>query len=765
MSNFELVQKQTLEGELAISQTVVLKEEQEKSIDIIENGEYIVKPDLGKTLSEVNVNVDIPSDAKEEEQGYYEVTTNGTKEFYPSDGKVFSEVTVKVNVDDSGIDTSDATATASDMASGVTAYVNGEKITGTLPVCEDGNPNKPVFREVYNSSESGEAIQFMLPWTKPETVDGVILKDGGTIIARIPKNEFGNATASDVVEGKTFTSSDGFKVQGTLEEATKGVSLPANDFMLLPNETKVSTYLYAQDDFVTRAGGGLYLDIEGAKFGTATASDVAKGKTFTGADGLKKTGTHECTGGTDTSDATATAEDMANGVTAYVNGEKITGNVRTIASGTTASATASTVSAENNNLAMSYVYANPSLYRKNAKFKVQAPLSGFGTATASDVAKGKTFTSGEGYLLEGTSEDTSKPEQEKTISITENGTTEVTPDEGKVLSKVTVNVEVESGGSGDIDKLIDKSITEVSSNVEKIGNYSFQECTKLVSADFPNAKEIGSRCFSGCGSLKTVNVAKVTKLSGYDFYSCASLKSINLPLFAEKLPTYSFYYCIELEEVNIPNATGLGAICFGACIKLKTVNFPNVTTAEQGEFNGCTSLKSINMPLLTSIPMNMFYNCQVLENCDFQQATEIGQSAFDSCKSLTKMKFSKVTKTNNQSFTNCHNLTQVDFSVLSTLAAMTFRYCFNLKAVVIRSEEMCSLSATTAFNDCYHFLGQTNGTYNPNGLKDGYIYVPRALIEDYKVATNWSAFASQFRALEDYTVDGTITGELDESKI
>lgn len=42
--------------------------------------------------------------------------------------------------------------------------------------------------------------------------------------------------------------------------------------------------------------------------------------------------------------------------------------------------------------------------------------------------------------------DTSKEEQEKTVEITENGTTEVLPDDGKVLSKVTVNVEVESGG-------------------------------------------------------------------------------------------------------------------------------------------------------------------------------------------------------------------------------------------------------------------------------------------------------------------------------
>ena len=47
----------------------------------------------------------------------------------------------------------------------------------------------------------------------------------------------------------------------------------------------------------------------------------------------------------------------------------------------------------------------------------------------------------------------------------------------------------------------------------------------------------------------------------------------------------------------------------------------------------------------------------------------------------------------------------------------------------------------------------------------GYIYVPRAMVDTLKSATNWSTYATQIRALEDYTVDGTITGELDESKI
>ena len=47
-----------------------------------------------------------------------------------------------------------------------------------------------------------------------------------------------------------------------------------------------------------------------------------------------------------------------------------------------------------------------------------------------------------------------KPEQEKTITITENGTTEILPDENKALSKVTVVTEV-SGGSGETETVVE----------------------------------------------------------------------------------------------------------------------------------------------------------------------------------------------------------------------------------------------------------------------------------------------------------------------
>lgn len=40
--------------------------------------------------------------------------------------------------------------------------------------------------------------------------------------------------------------------------------------------------------------------------------------------------------------------------------------------------------------------------------------------------------------------------------------------------------------------------------------------------------------------------------------------------------------------------------------------------------------------------------------------------------------------------------------------------------------------------------------YTPMKSGTGYIYVPAALVDSYKAATNWSTYADQIRAIEDY---------------
>ena len=114
----------------------------------------------------------------------------------------------------------------------------------------------------------------------------------------------------------------------------------------------------------------------------------------------------------------------------------------------------------------------------------------------------------------------------------------------------------------------------------------------------------------------------------------------------------------------------------------------------------------------------------------------------------------------------CPKLRYVDLHKAKSIEANAFNACYQLTALILRSSTMVTLENTNAFTNCYHILGTTNSTYNPNGDKDGYFYVPRSLVDNtYKAATNWSTYSTQFRALEDYTVDGTTTGELDWEKV
>jgi hypothetical protein len=57
------------------------------------------------------------------------------------------------------------------------------------------------------------------------------------------------------------------------------------------------------------------------------------------------------------------------------------------------------------------------------------------------------------------------------------------------------------------------------------------------------------------------------------------------------------------------------------------------------------------------------------------------------------------------------------------------------------------------------------GAFLAASFTNTHFYVRRALVDEFKTATNWSTYADMYRALEDFSVDGTATGELDMNKI
>lgn len=140
------------------------------------------------------------------------------------------------------IDTSDADATPEDITINKTAYVNGEKVVGTLPLF----PNSRTF-----------------------TVDGGVTNDG----------------ENNRIQIRTINS--------TKQTLDSNLNMEFN---------------------------GEYGDVANAV--GLTPEKLVKGNTILGVEGTASTGL-------DTSDATATANDIISGKTAYVDGTKITGTLTT----------------------------------------------------------------------------------------------------------------------------------------------------------------------------------------------------------------------------------------------------------------------------------------------------------------------------------------------------------------------------------------------------------------------------------------------------
>lgn len=241
-----------------------------------------------------------------------------------------------------------------------------------------------------------------------------------------------------------------------------------------------------------------------------------------------------------------------------------------------------------------------------------------------------------------------------------------------------------------------------------------------------------------------------------------------------RIGEYAFRSCAELEAVDTPNVTTIEACVFYGCLALKSVNMPNITKVCNDAFNGCTALTSIDFPLLQNVGYNAFRGCTALSNAELPLLTSadfcaflgsglteanfpllswIGIQAFQSCHALKTVKLPALIMLNTNTLNDCRVLESADFTSLTSVGSVFWR-CYKLTKLIIRNEStVCTLCAANAFDD------------TPIAAGTGYIYVPAALVDSYKSATNWSVYADQIRALEDYTVDGTVTGELDETKI
>ena len=139
------------------------------------------------------------------------------------------------------------------------------------------------------------------------------------------------------------------------------------------------------------------------------------------------------------------------------------------------------------------------------------------------------------------------------------------------------------------------------------------------------------------------------------------------------------------------------------------------------------NLKRVSLPSVTSIGDRAFADCELLTDVYAPLADYISDSAFSSCTSLKIL----------------------DLPRLVSIGGHAFSGCSKLKALVLRNQTVCIL-----LNNLSLF-----GSSIADGT--GYVYVPRALLDTYIQEWSIAIDSDRFRVIEDYTVDGTLTGELD----
>ena len=171
-------------------------------------------------------------------------------------------------------------------------------------------------------------------------------------------------------------------------------------------------------------------------------------------------------------------------------------------------------------------------------------------------------------------------------------------------------------------------------------------------------------------------------------------------------------YALSKVVASVSVGSDVDAMLNGTLKKIDS----NIISLRQYACYGASSLQTVNLPNVTSIPDQAFRACTQLVQLNEPKATTLGSYTLYTCGKLAK----------------------ADFSALTYINAQAFGYCSVLEALILRSATVATLANTNAFSN------------TPIAKGTGFVYVPAALVEQYKKAAQWSTYAAQIRAIEDF---------------
>lgn len=161
-----------------------------------------------------------------------------------------------------------------------------------------------------------------------------------------------------------------------------------------------------------------------------------------------------------------------------------------------------------------------------------------------------------------------KEEQEKTITITENGTTEILPDENKALSKVTVVTNVPIGVSENYAKVFN-ALAHASFTNATIERIDFYIANPFVTHNgfFRNTRKLKY--------VKGINMSNSSDIRL--MFSGSAIETIEEPLdFSKVTQTQNAFACDNLTEIRFVSGTIKVDINFNRCSTLSAQSIQSI---------------------------------------------------------------------------------------------------------------------------------------------------------------------------------------------
>lgn len=343
------------------------------------------------------------------------------------------------------------------------------------------------------------------------------------------------------------------------------------------------------------------------------------------------------------------------------------------------------------------------------------------------------------------------------------------------LNKVIVHNEITAIGSVAFQKCCSLKEIYIPNGVTRIDNSAFDSCYSLTEIVIPDSVEtLDTYVFSNCSSLRNITIPNnITSIKAGLFQNCDSLVNVTLPANIDVIDTRAFYNCKSL--VNIRFGDGLKTIgkeSFYNCYSLKDVNFPSsLTDIGEKAFYGCNTFKKIIVPEnVVSIGTNAFSYCKSLKEAILPDSLTTTSSLFIDCYSLSSVKLG-CNLTSLSSFSGCSSLIDIVIpDSVETLGNSCFygcsiqnytlpkslkeigNSCFSnnpLLTTITIPENVISIGSS-AFNsgylknvfvECVNVPALQTNSFPSSFTTNGVFWVKDDIIEELKVATNWSVYA------------------------